>query len=283
MMGLVDKILVKNYWNKMTKEKKALFHWSDSSIVLEYINRCISNDLKVGWLQYACQKYLIKNGRGVLKGLSIGCGSGELERQCIRMGACREMEAFDIAPAAIKEAERQAKIEKIGGLVYKVKNLEALRLTVREYDVIFASSAVHHVKNLERLFVELLTSLKPNGFFIMLEYIGPSQFQFSQKVVDIINEILQTLPSQYKELSSNPSKFKESFDVTPIEWMNKHDPSEAIRSAEIIPLLNKYFTIIERKDFGGTILHMLLQGIVANFNHHDYKDVQLFSVNNCNL
>ena len=83
-MRLADLILVKKHWNKMAREKKALFHWTDSSIVMENINRCISNDPNVGWLQYACQKYLIKNGKGVLKGLSIGCGSDNLERQCIK-------------------------------------------------------------------------------------------------------------------------------------------------------------------------------------------------------
>jgi hypothetical protein len=60
--------------------------------------------------------------------------------------------------------------------------------------------------------------------------------------------------------------------------MNASDPSEAIRSAEIIPLLSEYFTILEQKDYGGTILHMLLQNIIANFDHDNYKDKSILSL-----
>jgi len=43
-------------------------------------------------------------------------------------------------------------------------------------------------------------------------------------------------------------------------------PFEAVRSADIIPLLYRYFTIVERRDYGGTILHWLLNQIVPNFD-----------------
>ncbi len=48
------------------------------------------------------------------------------------------------------------------------------------------------------------------------------------------------------------------------------DPSEAIRSDEIVNVLKQYFEIIEKKDWGGTILQFLLTDIAGNFA--DEKD-----------
>ena len=264
--------LVSDHWSQMAKQQIGLFHWSDSSIVMQYINKCISDNPDVGWFQYACEKYILKGSKGVNSGLSIGCGSGALERHCRMINACQTIDAIDLAEGAIKEAKKLAQEQKITGINYKVQNIENISLPKEKYDVVFASSAIHHVKNLEALFEQVRSSLKPFGLFIMLEYVGPSQFQFTKKSCDLINELLNILPQEYRKLSSDPTKTKNKFTKTTIEMMNISDPSEAIRSAEIIPLLSRYFTILEKKDYGGTILHMLLQDIMANFNHDDYKD-----------
>ena len=43
------------------------------------------------------------------------------------------------------------------------------------------------------------------------------------------------------------------------------DPSEAVRSADILPLLHRYFEIVEYKPLGGAILQFLLANIAGNF------------------
>jgi hypothetical protein len=48
--------------------------------------------------------------------------------------------------------------------------------------------------------------------------------------------------------------------------MDAIDPSEAVRSGEILNALSLFFNIAEKKDYGGTILHLLLEGIAFNFN-----------------
>ncbi len=258
--------LVAQHWGRMAKEAPKLYSWTESPIVLSQINRLISGDPETGWLKYACEKYLLDNGKGVERGLSIGCGSGALERQARTMGACQIMDAYDLAPEAIEEARGLAVKEGIDGINYQARNLEDLDLPKRYYDVVFASSSIHHIKNLEGLFRQVKKGIKPGGMFIMLEYVGPSQFQFTPKAVQIINEILALLPPQYRVRSSQPAEQKTEFRVSPIEYMNATDPSEAVRAAEILPLLQRWFSIIEKRDFGGTINHMLLQDIIHNFD-----------------
>jgi hypothetical protein len=50
-----------------------------------------------------------------------------------------------------------------------------------------------------------------------------------------------------------------------VEEMNRHDPTEAVHSEDIVPLVRKIFRMVEFNPIGGTILHMMLQDIIGNF------------------
>jgi hypothetical protein len=49
------------------------------------------------------------------------------------------------------------------------------------------------------------------------------------------------------------------------EQVAEVDPSEAIRSDEIVPLAMRNFRVIEHRPYGGTTLHMLLHMTAGNF------------------
>jgi hypothetical protein len=74
------------------------------------------------------------------------------------------------------------------------------------------------------------------------------------------------------------SQTKLSINKPIVGHMNTHNPSEAIRSAEITTLLESSFEIIERIDFGGTILHLLLQRIVDNFDSSNEGDITILKM-----
>lgn len=56
------------------------------------------------------------------------------------------------------------------------------------------------------------------------------------------------------------------------------DPSEAVRSAEILDMVSRFFTFIECKDLGGTLLQFLLDGIAVNFDDNDPQAVHLLEL-----
>ena len=62
---------------------------------------------------------------------------------------------------------------------------------------------------------------------------------------------------------------KQSVERTTIEFMNGYDPTEAIRSADIVTELEKQFEIVGRRDFGGTLLHLVLDNIAGNLSDSD--------------
>src|SRR5262249_28392113 len=77
---------------------------------------------------------------------------------------------------------------------------------------------------------------------------------------------LAILPDRLRRRVTNPAESKWKFyGPVPVDQMAAQDPSEAPRSEHILDLIRERFQVVEVKPFGGTILHMLLQDIVGNF------------------
>lgn len=255
---------VARHWSEMVVSEQTMTHWMDSPIISGHLDGMATGDPSIGWLDYACRKYVMHDGKGVARGLSLGCGSGNLERPVRRMGACETIDAYDLAPGAIETAKRLAAEEGLTGINYEVRDLEHTEFPENHYDVVFICSAVHHFSQLEAVFARINSCLKPGGIFITHEFVGPSQFQWTAKQMQIINELLTVMPARYRKLSTAPGELKVSVGVPTIEEMNRVDPSEAIRSAEIIPLMEKMFEIVEKRELGGAVLHLLLHNIIQN-------------------
>jgi SAM-dependent methyltransferase len=253
--------------------------WLHSPLVGEY---CLSR-LKVGnkimsvlqWLLWVKEKYVPE---ALECGLSLGCGNGRLERHGLLLGICKKFDAFDVSNRsiniAIEEGEKQGLSDK---LHYEVADINNISLECDKYDIVFLGSAMHHFQNLEHVTAEIKKSLKKDGLLIANEFIGPSQFQWTDKQLQIMNELLQLLPLRLR-YDVRTNELKLPITRPTIEHMNTCDPSEAIRSAEIVPILENWFEIIEKVDFGGTILHLLLQGIVGNFDSSNEEDIAILKM-----
>lgn len=246
------------------------FHWVESDLVQEMINKKTTGNESVDMVAYFINNYLNER-KGEYIGLSLGCGAGYLERRFQKEKIFKRLEATDISEGVIKQAKKLARKERLN-ILYRTANINNIKLKKNKYDVIIANSSLHHIENLEHIIKEINNSLKDDGLLFVSEFVGPSQFQYTKKQVAIINEILGLLPDIYRKSIMDPSKMKPEFIPSPIEYMNELDPSEAIRSAEIVGILEKNLTVLEKKNFGGTLLHMLLQDIVGNFDTKNPKD-----------
>lgn len=265
---------IKKLWSQKAAEdfeERQLYNWMNHPFIDKYyINEKVSGRPEANWVEYLKEKYIPNK---LALGLTLGCGSGALERHALSIDICEAFEAFDIAEGAIEVARLEA--QKIGlqqRVEYDVCDLNSIQLEAGRYDIVFGCSSVHHFKELEHIFSQVKQALKPEGFFVMNEFIGPSQFQWTAHQISLANQILAILPNKYKERYSAPNHFKEYVEKPTIEFMNAFDPSEAIRSAEIIPILSQHFHIVERIDYGGTILHELLNDIAGNFNPNIEED-----------
>lgn len=253
-------------------------HWTEHQAIQERINKKVSGDPRKDIYQYFIN-FLNKNGVGLplARCLTLGCGAGDLERGLSKYNFCLNHDAFDVADEAINRAKEKAYSQGLKHIFYKVIDINKISLAPNTYDVIFGVSAFHHFQSLEHILSEVQKALKPNGFFFMNEFVGPTKFQWTDKQLNIINNLLQILPEKYRSIKKG-SAIKTNYIKPTIEEMNRIDPSEAIRSEDILRLLPKYFEIVEKKDFGGTILHLLLEDIAVNFDYNNSKDMRMLNM-----
>jgi SAM-dependent methyltransferase len=132
--------------------------------------------------------------------------------------------------------------------------------------------SLHHVQNLEGTLRAVERALKPGGIFVVNEFVGPSQFQFTDLQLAIAAAVLDVLPDRWR-MDVTTGKLKTRYARHPRSHWNTVDPSEAIRSDEIVGLLEARFEVLWRRDYGGTILHLALEHIVHNFDPRDERDV----------
>ena len=128
----------------------------------------------------------------------------------------------------------------------------------------FASQSVHHITALEHYLDQVRRTLKPGGLFIFNEFVGATQFQWPDAQLAHANAMLARIPERYRD-SIRGHGLKTHIERPTLELMNQIDPTEAIRSADILAEVDARFELVEARDFGGTLLQLVLEDIVGNF------------------
>jgi SAM-dependent methyltransferase len=267
-------------WGQKAREKAEgdewrYRYWQAHPVTVRHINRLITGDEDEGWLSFTKRRFLPADAK---RALSLGCGHGWTEREALRLGLARRFDAVDLAEEALEVARGLAAEEGLGDRVeYRQADLNTVTFEPRVYDVVVAAMVLHHVEALEHLLDQVAGSLTDDGVFVVNEYIGPARFQWLDKTETLMNRLLEVLPPEFRVNPTN-GFVKEHFDRTPAEEIARVDPSESIRSDEIVALLESRFDVLYRADFGGTLLQFLLADIAANFREEDPKDVALLDL-----
>lgn len=253
-------------------------HWTEHKAIQERINKRVSGDVHKDPYKYFID-FLNKKGINLplARCLTLGCGGGDLERGLSKYNFCLKHDAYDLADDAIKKAGEKAESEGLKHICYDVIDINQISIAPNTYDVIFGVSSVHHFKNLEHIYSENHNALKPGGFFFLNEFVGPTKFQWTDKQLNIVNNLLKILPDKYRFIKKD-SILKTECKKPTLKEMDSVDPSEAVRSEDILKLLPEYFKIMEKKDIGGTILHLLLEDIAANFDYGNSKDMRMLNM-----
>ncbi len=269
---------VREFWSTSESTSKRYgmgVHWTEPKTVMEYINEQVSGSKEIGWLQYVCNKFLAPLKKK-LTVLSLGCGTGSLERQLQMLVGVAQVDAFDISEVAVQQAKEAAAREGLGERVnYRVADLDLIELPENRYDVVFSNSCLHHIRELEHVVSQSAHALKSAGYFIANEYIGPSRFQFPSQQVRVIEDLLVLLPKRYKKRIRLASGYKLHFSAPDPKCIESIDPSEAVRSDEVVPVTKQYLKMVEIRPYGGCILHMLLQDIAGNFEKSQEDSLRL--------
>jgi SAM-dependent methyltransferase len=196
------------------------------------------------------------------RSMELGCGSGTLNLELYRDGGVREVEGVDASPERIEEAEARRRRQGAPGR-FRVEDANRVVLEPGRYDLICSSHSFHHFLELEHVMVQVLDALTPRGLFILEEFVGPTQFQWTDAQITITRRLMESTPERFKRHRWGAIKQYEGRPT--VAEVVASSPFESIRSAEIAPLFERYFDVLHRIDLGGTIQHLYYNGIVHNF------------------
>ena len=246
--------------------------WFDSPLIGRHLNRLVTGHPFRDWLDHV-QETCFPHPAAL--GLNVGCGHGELERLILERNIADVMHGFDISAKAIESAREQA--ERAGyakQAQYFVADANFLeRSELRgPYEVVFASMALHHFVHLEKCLDALKTLLQPGGMLIANEFIGPDRFQWTDAQLDLVNRLLQALPLELRKNLREAGKYKERVEKPSLHYMQKHFAFEAVCSERIVPALEERFEIVETRPYGGTLLHLLFEAIMGNFEEERNRE-----------
>lgn len=198
--------------------------------------------------------------------LAIGSGLAGVEEWYVICGFVENCVAYESSQVAvdkanerIKQNNRSDKIQVICGDV-----LDA-NIPEESYDVVFVQAAIHHFFEIEEMYKFMHRVLKPDGLLIFDEYVGPDHLLFDDFTLDLMDEIDSCLSEKYK-FDSPHNEFRNGVRRPTLQQMLEMDPSEGVHASDILPLTYQYFDIVERLDYGGTILRPFFTGILNNFD-----------------
>jgi ubiquinone/menaquinone biosynthesis C-methylase UbiE len=268
--GYFNKVLSKLTTGKVNKIKESWRHtettqsnWWDVPEVISRWNLLITGSPNLSPQEYCSQKYFSQQKN--LNGLSIGCGTGQNELKWVKSVNFERLVAHDLSKERIAYAKNQADREGYSHILqFFVSDFFDIKIRENEYDIIIAEGSLHHLKTIDEVVQRIKRMLKKDGYLIVNDFVGPSRFQWTDRQLEIVNGLLEIIPHRYRRRIHSDSVKKQHYKPGRLS-MILNDPSEAVESSNILPSIRKHFNIVELKEYGGTILHILLNEIAHNF------------------
>jgi len=268
MTDLASLERVAQLWDETTRARASepIQGWLDSPLVLEsYVQARQSGSAKQNWLPGLVERLgLRRDGHWA----SLGCGAGNTEIHAAEQGAFASMDAFDASPVSLEQARATAAKHGVHGLRFEACDLNQISLPRRRYDAVVFCMSLHHVSALEHVLDQVAGALRPGGVLLVNEFVGPQRFQFTDLQLELVRSLLAGLPERLRR-SCHGGAIKREYVRMPVAHWLSVDPSEAVRSHEILPEIAKRFEIVHRGDYGGTLLGLLLEHVVHNFRADD--------------
>lgn len=240
MLTKLRSYLGSRFWGR-TFAEGSLRTWMHEEVVREYINESVTGSPNVWPIEWLKSRVRSPFEAAV----SIGCGEGALERDLLSKGMCRSILGVDLSTEALRLAEAKAREQGLAGVRYEQGDMNALDLPEGAFDAAFFHQSLHHAEKLDSCLAATASSLRPGALVYIDEYVGPSRGEWSFDLIEAASELYDRLPASVRR-----SRRLE----LPVDW---RDPTEAVRSSEILDAVHRHFQVTERHDYGGNFLAVI--------------------------
>jgi SAM-dependent methyltransferase len=186
--------------------------------------------------------------------VSIGSGRSVNELDLVERGVLGSVDLFDISAGSLAIAKADAERRGIADRVTCHRSaFEPDRLGTRPNVVMFLDS-LHHIEDLEGVLGAVTTLLGGAGVLVGREYVGPARFAFP-------DDHLAHARALYRILDPGLCGPAPELRVPHPDEVRAVDPTEAVRSDEIVDELRRRFTDVEVCPIGGGLVFPLWFGL----------------------
>jgi len=234
------------------------------------VSRPLTGDCAKYWLDEIGKQYLRPRPERML---ALGCGPAFIEEQILERDFAGIIVAYETSEVAVASArERLAATRWAERIEIRCGDALTAGIPDASFDAVFVEAALHHFVELEPTFRLMHRVLRPGGLLLFDEYVGPDLQQYPPELEALLGRINACLaPELRRDFESGA--VRESVEACPIEVQMERDPTEGVHAAEILPLTYRYFDVIERWNYGGTIMRPLFNRILLNWDFpNDPKD-----------
>lgn len=231
------------YWDTLHHHTDLDEIWLSHPLVRARVNSRISGDpdtWPTAWLASRLRERL-----PLERTASIGCGIGNFERGAVSLGLVGRIVGIDSSPSCIEEATSLARDGGFGGITYYCGDAREWLKGQAGLDGVFFHQSLHHFDRLDELFRLAAAALRPGGFLMLDEYVGPARNEWRFRDLLLHNLAYRLLPRTVR---------RAGLVRAPI---NRDDPTEAINSSQILTSVARHFEVLDRRDYGGNLLSVI--------------------------
>ncbi len=236
--------------------------WMGEAVVRRYINQSVTGSPD----RWPIERLQTLVPSAFESAVSLGCGEGALERDLLSKGLCASIFGIDISAAALKLAEARAEAASLTGVRYQQGDLNTLKLPDAAFDAAFFHQSLHHVEDLDACLSATVSALRPGALVYIDEYVGPSRGEWSAAHIKEASDLFSRLPASVKR-----SRRLE----LPVDW---RDPTEAVRSSQILTAVFRHFTVLDRRDYGGNFLSVIYPHLCLDHLSPEERNTLLQSI-----
>ncbi|MDA8908821.1 class I SAM-dependent methyltransferase [bacterium] len=246
-------------WDTIDVEQVRNVSWLSISYFGRQVERGLTDNYRTPLAFLLSQRYS-EEACQELKGLALVCGDMEAERgffESLPNIRFSTVDGYDLSPESIKRYQPK-------GCEFRPHIMDAndIALEPNQFDLIVGCHGIHHIYNLGGMFYQTHKAIKPEGLFVLHEWVGPPYLQIPLRNHIIASFLLFVLFPSRRVRTTHMNRVKGV-------WLQSRpqafDPSEACNANELMPQLLKYFKPIRIVKYGA-LAYPMFEGIGHNID-----------------
>jgi len=214
-------------WDSTSRTRKTRANWWHSPTLQAYVDARISPETGRGVIGAFARRLA---GRQLGRGLSIGAGEGSKETALVAAGLVDRFELYELSELRCARGRAAAAAAGISDRL----TFHAADAFAREhlpYDLVYWDHALHHMLDVAKALTWSVAALKPGGYLVINDYVGPTRLQWTRAEVRLARAFMAAAAAF---LDGPPSRVPYKVPLVSRWRQMLRDPSEAPQSDRIL-------------------------------------------------